>query len=495
MTSQIVASLLLALCLIDWRLMQARLIWARLATGLVLFAGLTVAVARVVGSPLQPVFADGSIEELVWQQALAAVWWLLAARLLVNAVRALLPHGAFRSDGGLLSDLLAGVIYLAAALTVVNTVFGFPVRALVATSGVIAIVLGLALQNTLADVFAGIAIGIEHPYAVGDRIWIEGGIEGVVVQITWRSVRIRTDGNDVASIPNSIATRSRVINRSVPSERRNDAVHVPCPADVPPDRVVELVRHAILLCPTILATPPAGVALSSVGKRWNVYDVYFSVATSGVLGETESTLLTQVLRQFHSAGVGPVPGSHDTVEDGEGRWKRSLAIPLFHALSADQRAALESQVLVRTLDLGDLLFAEGATESSLFIIVSGVLEVFRASGASTTIIGRIGAGDYIGEIGLLTGAPHAASVKAITQALVVEVTKAHLAPLLATQPELMRLFEAAARRGQALVDRNVAASAGQHAIPAAQLLTRIRDYFREHHLQAGAKTRPTTRDP
>jgi small-conductance mechanosensitive channel len=212
MTSQIVASILVALCLIDWRLMQGRPVWIRLAIGLALFAGLTVALARAVGSPLQPVFTDANLQEMVWQQALTAIWWLFAARLLVITVRAVMPHGRFRTEGGLLSDLLAGVIYLAAALTVVNTVFGFPVRALVATSGVIAIVLGLALQNTLADVFAGIAISIEHPYAVGDRIWIEGGIEGVVVQITWRSVRIRTDGNDIASIPNSIVTRSRVIN-------------------------------------------------------------------------------------------------------------------------------------------------------------------------------------------------------------------------------------------------------------------------------------------
>jgi small-conductance mechanosensitive channel len=482
MTSQIVASILVGLCLIDWRLMHGRPVWMRLALGLVLFAGLTVALARAVGSPLQPVFTDANLEEMLWQQALTAIWWLFAARLLVIAVRAVMPHGRFRTEGGLLSDLLAGVIYLAAALTVVNTVFGFPVRALVATSGVIAIVLGLALQNTLADVFAGIAISIEHPYAVGDRIWIEGGIEGVVVQITWRSVRIRTDGNDIASIPNSIVTRSRVINRSVPTEQRNDAVHVPCSIDVPPDRVVELVRQAILLCPTILATPPAGVSLARVGKRWNVYDISFSVATSGALGETKSALLTQVLRQFRAAGLGTPAGNQGAPGDGGARRKRHLDIPLFHALSDDQRDDLEHQASVRTLDLGDTLFAQGATEGSLFIIVSGVLEVSRASGTTTTTIGRVGPGDYIGEIGLLTGAPHAASVRALTHALVLEITKAHLTPLMTAQPELMRAFEAAAHRGQALVDRSVAASAGQHAVPPGQLLTRIRAYFHEHGL-------------
>jgi small-conductance mechanosensitive channel len=480
MISQIIASLLIGLCFLDWGLMRNRPVWVRLAVGVVLFGGLTFAVVRVVGSLLQPAFVGPSFAEVIWQQVLAAVWWLFAARLLVNVVRTALPHGAFRREGGLLSDLLAGVIYLAATLTVVSTVFGFPVRALVATSGVIAIVLGLALQNTLADVFAGIAIGIERPYSVGDRVWIEGGIEGVVVQITWRSVRVWTDGNDIASVPNSIATRSRVINRSVPSEQRNDSVHVPCSIAVPPERVVELVRQAILLCPTILATPAAGVSLATVGKRWNVYSISFCVANSSVLGETKSTLLTQVLRQFRAAGLGDARGGGGTIGDG-GRGQ-SLAIPLFRALTDDQRAELAGQASMRTLDPDDLLFAQGATERSLFVVVSGVLEVSRTNGGATTTIGRIGAGDYIGEIGLLTGAPHAGAVKALTHAMVLEVTKANLAPLLAAQPELMRALEASARHGQALVDRSVAASVGQHAVPPGQLLSWIRQYFREHGL-------------
>src|SRR5208282_4207084 len=87
-----------------------------------------------------------------------------------------------RSRGGrLFSDLLAAAIYIATAAAVLNSVFALPVTGVVATSGVAAIVLGLALQNTLADVFAGIAVGIEAPFGVGDRIEIADKTEGVVV--------------------------------------------------------------------------------------------------------------------------------------------------------------------------------------------------------------------------------------------------------------------------------------------------------------------------
>ena len=85
-----------------------------------------------------------------------------------------------------------------------------PIGGPIATSGVLAIVLGLALQNTLADVFAGIAFGIEAPFNVGDRISAGEKIEGTVVQMNWRSIRILTDGDDVGDCSNSVVAKSDI---------------------------------------------------------------------------------------------------------------------------------------------------------------------------------------------------------------------------------------------------------------------------------------------
>ena len=104
----------------------------------------------------------------------------------------------------------------ATGLIVFNSVFALPVTGVVATSGIVAIVLGLALQNTLADVFAGIAVGSEGPFRVGDRIQLNDNLEGVVVQVNWRSIRIQTDGDDIAIIPNSVVAKAAIVNRSFP---------------------------------------------------------------------------------------------------------------------------------------------------------------------------------------------------------------------------------------------------------------------------------------
>jgi small-conductance mechanosensitive channel len=72
-------------------------------------------------------------------------------------------------------------------LAVLGFVFELPLQGIVATSRVLAIVLGLALQNTLGDVCSGLSLSVEKPYDVGDAILLEGGVEGDVIQINWRS--------------------------------------------------------------------------------------------------------------------------------------------------------------------------------------------------------------------------------------------------------------------------------------------------------------------
>ena len=124
-----------------------------------------------------------------------------------------------------------------------------------------------------------------------------------------------------------------------------------------------------------------------------------------------------------------------------------------------------------------MLFKQGDTEASLFIVAAGVFEVTRAGRRSVGRVGRISAGDYIGEIGMLTGVPHAATVTALTPCTVFELRQDQVAPLLAEQPELVHAFELSVRRGQALLDRSVAASVAAEAMPDGALLDRIRGFF------------------
>ena len=224
------------------------------------------------------------------------------------------------------------------------------------------------------------------------------------------------------------------------------------------------------------------MALTRIGRRSNQFTVSFSVARSGLLGDAKSTLLQQALRQFRAAGWAHTPDPAEAAAtQGTAARPELAAIALFQDLPAEARDQLQSQLIRHELEPGQILFAQGDTEASLFIVTAGVLEVTRRIEGATSRVGRISAGDYIGEIGMLTGEPHAATVTALTPCTVFELRKEQVAPLLAAQPDMVHKFELSARRGQARLDRSVAASVGAAPMPPGQLLDRIRAFF---HLPA-----------
>ncbi|MCW6511843.1 cyclic nucleotide-binding domain-containing protein [Lichenifustis flavocetrariae] len=185
-------------------------------------------------------------------------------------------------------------------------------------------------------------------------------------------------------------------------------------------------------------------------------------------------MLLQIVRQFRAAGIVGAEVRRRSLEEEK---RDAIAIPLFRALTPEQIALLAAVTLKRTLLPEDVLFTEGSSGDSPFIVVSGIFEVARNLAGASTVVGRIGPDDYIGEIALLTGAPYGAGAKAITDAVVLELRSDDLRPLMASDPDLLHAFEISARRGQSILQRSVAASVGAHAIAAPDLFSRIKSYF------------------
>ncbi len=158
----------------------------RLASQLIFFVLLTALLFAHGIEPYEVGSPGASISQRILTGFAKIVWWENAAWSLTSVVRVFLFIGARPHEARLVQDLVMGVIYVGATLSIFAFVFNAPVGTLIATSGVFAIILGLAMQNTLGDVFAGIALNLGKPYTIGDRIALSDGIEGVVVETNWR---------------------------------------------------------------------------------------------------------------------------------------------------------------------------------------------------------------------------------------------------------------------------------------------------------------------
>lgn len=405
-----------------------------------------------------------------WLRALAVVWWLIGARLTAIITVLALGRDARSRQARLVTDLLAGGIYLTAILIILNSVLDLPINGLLATSGVIAIVLGLALQNTLGDVFSGIAVGLEQPFHVGDRITIAEHAEGVVVEMNWRSIRIQTDGEDVATIPNSIVARSQIINRSVPSERRAASIEVPTTSGARSERLIDLVHQAILLCPDVLTEPVPTVSIKRIRERTTTLGINYFVGSTGKLTIARGQLLRQVRRLFRHAGIG----------DGTAETPTSLlsSIPLFESLSPSQIELLVNGAAHRSLAEGEVLFEQGSHGASLYVMRSGIFEVSRTlEEGGSEILGRVGPGEYLGEISMMSGDPRAATVVTLARGSVLEVTRAALDALLKEDRALSAALERSVKQGLVRLGRDHAARACEPLDPAGSVISRIRNYL------------------
>jgi small-conductance mechanosensitive channel/CRP-like cAMP-binding protein len=450
------SALLLAVAIESW-ICPRRSFWRSIAGRVSAFGTLTWLAMIALGSPLRPQFDSERPGVLLWQQIVEIGWWIVGARAVAAGVRALVALENRPHESRIVSDLLAAAIYIATGLAITNFAFAVPIGGMLATSGVIAIVLGLALQSTLADVFSGIAVGLERPYKVGDLLWVEGDIEGMVVQVSWRSTQIRTRQNNTAIVPNSVIAKSRLVNRSSPTPTRADTITIKLDAHTDPTRCLGVLGAAVQTCLLPLANPAPCVAYTGLHGDGSTFEIAFSVGSSEGLAAARTELLSQVHRHLRHAGIPlAVAGTANppavpamTIAD---LLERS---DLFGMLPPEERGLLAQHFVATALNIGDTLIGQGEMPQALFLIVAGTVEVTREEAGTRHLLARLGPGESLGLVGMFTGQPHPATGIALTGVDAFRLDNASVAMALGVCPNMAVGLEALARRRErSLVQEN-----------------------------------------
>jgi small-conductance mechanosensitive channel len=136
-----------------------------------------------------------------------------------------------------MSRAIVNVTILALGLLVILHGLGVSITPLLTALGVGGLAVALALQDTLANLFAGIHILVEKPLRVDDYIKLDTGEEGYVDDIGWRTTRIRKLGNNIVVVPNSKLAQSTILNYSMPEKRMSLLIRVGVSYDSDPDKV------------------------------------------------------------------------------------------------------------------------------------------------------------------------------------------------------------------------------------------------------------------
>lgn len=177
----------------------------------------------------------------------------------------------------LLVELVSVALFIAAGVATVMLVLGQSMSGALAGSGIILAILGFAIRNVLADVLSGVAVGLEAPYRIGDWVAIDDTIRGRVIEIGWRTTRLRTRDDTYMILPNSQIARQKMTNYSAPRRQYRGRVEVILNHQISVAEAKSLLADAAAQTQIIVASPRPDVRVASYGIDHVRYLVRFWV--------------------------------------------------------------------------------------------------------------------------------------------------------------------------------------------------------------------------
>jgi small-conductance mechanosensitive channel len=226
------------------------------------------------------------------------------------SVRALTIHGQRRGIALALSGLartLIRVLILTCGALVILRVYNVNITPVLTALGVGGLAVALALQDSLANFFAGIHILIEEPVALGAFIRLSTGEEGVVTDIGWRTTRLRNGSNNVVVIPNTKITSGILVNYNLPDLRLTAEIPVMVAFDADLEQVSRIALEETRACEGVLATPEPSIFFNPGPLPTHLqFTLIFAVSEFTRRGPVMSAVRLRIYRRLRAEGV-PLP--------------------------------------------------------------------------------------------------------------------------------------------------------------------------------------------
>jgi small-conductance mechanosensitive channel len=354
-----------------------------------------------------------------------------------------------REISSLLKTVLSIAVYLISFAIIFQAQYpGVNLGSIFAGSAIFGIVVGLALQDTLGNLFAGIALQADQPFQVGDVITLANRGSGVVESVSWRGVKIRTFQNKLVVISNSVLGKESI---EVASKGNLNArvVNFSTAYSVSPARTVQVVRDAIRLTENLSPKIRPVVRIKDLGESGVDWEIKYWIEDYTKHNDTDAMIRQRVWYAFQreriefshpslSVHIEPKPQDAAVEERINAISERLNNVPIFAPLSDEETERLAKLSKIRVYAPGEAIVRMGQEGNSMFVIVRGSVEVQVPQGSTTKVLNTLRENDFFGEMSLLTGEPRTASVVAKEETEVVRITKASMKPIFEANPELVK---------------------------------------------------------
>ena len=421
------------------------------------------------------------------------ILWMVFVVSVIRLITRLLFETVLRSASqteiaSLLRTVLSIVIYIVAFFIIFQSQYPqIELAPLFTGSAILGIVVGLALQDTLGNLFAGLALQVDHPFEVGDVIVISNRGQGVVESVSWRGVRLRTFQNKLLVISNAVLGKE-VIEVAPQNNLNARLVMFNTVYSFSPVKTAQVVRDAIRQVDNVSTKIRPVIRIRDFGASSLDWEIKYWPENYAKFNDTDAAIRQRIWYAFQREGIHfayPTRMIYTATEPQAVSVEEQIStttqyldnVPIFAPLSDEETAQLARSSIRRVYAPGEVIVRKGQEGNSMFVIIRGSVKVQLPEAAGPRTINQLGPNDFFGEMSLLTGEPRTANVVAEEETDVMQIRKGAVKPIFESNPELMETICAIIEERRKLLTQEQLEQTLRPTRPESGMMSAIRKFF------------------
>ena len=352
----------------------------------------------------------------------------------------------------IIQDVLFVILYFILFMLILKEVLNINLSSILTTSAVLTMVLGLALQDNLGNLFSGLAIQLEKPFSIGEWVKFENTI-GKVKELTWRSVKLLTLENDLLIVPNNKIIKEAVVNYSRPTLLHTSRFNVGVHYRHPPNKVKETILSVLQNEKDIAHEPKPVVRLIDYGDFSITYEIRYYITNFNRILGIEDSITTKIWYAFKRDGIKiPFPIrdvnlTTITEEKGKRLEEEELirraallrGIDFLSPLSEDEITKLAQNGGSLFFSTGETVIKEGDDGDSMYLILKGEVDVsIHVKRGETKSVATLFEKDFFGERSMMTGEKRNATITALKDSTLFVIDKENFKDVISDNQEILK---------------------------------------------------------
>lgn len=435
-----------------------------------------------------------SLSDKVYWMIIVSVGSYAVIQFIIWLFYSFLIHNKFTRLPRFTFNIFASVFVIVFLTLFAKYLFDIDLAGFLVTSTVISAVVGLSVQDTLTNLFAGVSLQSEAPFTIGEWVYV-GGQEGKVVNQNWRSLTLLSRESHRITLPNKLVAQEKIINYSRPTERQIHVFDVGLDYSHPPNEVKMILNQVLTDMPEVKIDDEASPFIKEYADSGIIYSMKFWIEDFGLVPKVQDKVLARLWYALNRKNIKipyPISELHVQMMDNESTdenhvynkekvQKELKALSWLKNISEEHFSMLAEKSWLESYALDENLIVEGHDGDSMFIIISGRVNVLIKNPEEIDVkIATKAKGEYFGEMSLLTGKPRTATIRAAVDTTVIVIDKKAFTEILMKDSKLLDIFITSLESNQSALTKMMDEFAKQSDIKEPGrviLMRRIRSYL------------------